>query len=145
MKILVLSDSHQSNISLNFSAYDLVIHCGDYGRSYPLLLQKNVKFVKGNCDLLGNEHQVFDYFNKKIFITHGHKENIKFYYYKLYMQAMEYSANICFFGHTHQQEYFVENNIMFINPGSFPNNYVEIDEEKIIFYGKVNKVIKYRW
>lgn len=147
MKILVLSDSHSKTLkAIPFDQFDAVIHCGDYGTEKETLLKKGVHFVCGNCDLFGPKYTLLELFGKKIWITHGDIENVKFQYERLIYRAQEYKVDVCFFGHTHQQTYFIEDDILFINPGSYPSSYVIINENSILFYhnSKVQKLM-YRW
>lgn len=148
MKILVLSDSHSTNLdSISFEQYDAVIHCGDYGHEKHTLLEHGVHFVCGNCDLFGPKSSIIELFGKKIWITHGDYENVKFTYDRLIYKAMEYQVDICFFGHTHQQICIEEDQILFINPGSYPSSYVIINDNEILFYHQHNVIHKmaYRW
>lgn len=147
MRILVLSDSHFASLeNIAFEKYDAVIHCGDYGDNFLTLKKHHVYFVKGNCDFYGEEFLLLDLFGKKVFVTHGHKENVKYKMDTLLYKSLENEVKLTFFGHTHDQTYYFEEGILFLNPGSFPNAYVEITEDTLIFYkdGTVNKIF-YRW
>lgn len=147
MKILVLSDSHQTDLNpFSFEDYDAIIHCGDYGKEKNWLLNHHVHFVCGNCDLFGPKHSLLTLYGKKIWITHGDLENVKFQFDRLVYQALAYQVDVCFFGHTHQQICFEEKHILFINPGSYPASYVVIEDNEILFYQnhKVQKQL-YRW
>lgn len=146
MKILVLSDSHNHFLEVNFSSYDFVIHCGDYGPSKKELIQNQVFFVRGNCDSFGPEILLKTLFSRKIMITHGSNENVKYTMNHLYFKALENHCSVCIFGHTHQQVCFEQEGILFINPGSYPDSYIEILDEKIILHqdSKI-KIIHYRW
>lgn len=147
MKILVLSDSHSYSLnSIDTRKYDAIIHCGDYGKSLTFLKNTKAYYVKGNCDFEGEKDLSCFLFGKKIYITHGHYENVKYGVERLIYRALEQEAEICFFGHTHQQTLFFEENILFLNPGSFPTNYAVITDDKIeLFTGKTKKEISYRW
>ncbi|MDE6408235.1 MAG: YfcE family phosphodiesterase [Anaeroplasmataceae bacterium] len=147
MKILVLSDSHHSSIdNLDFYEYDAVIHCGDYGNSLSTLTKNNVFFVKGNCDAYGEDALFLRIFGKKIFVTHGHMENVKYGLDRLIYKSLENKVQITLFGHTHQQVCFVEEDILFLNPGSYPNGYIEITEDEIkLFCNREVKSVLYRW
>lgn len=147
MKILVLSDSHSSNICLDKKQkYDAIIHCGDYGLSYKVLKNNKIYFVKGNCDSKGPEEVLTKLFNKRVLVTHGHKENVKYGLQSLLYKAMQEEVDVCFFGHTHQQICFIENDILFINPGSYPDSYVVMDDEQITLFNKFSiKKISYKW
>ena len=131
---------------IKFRDYDYIIHCGDCGNSRKFLLENNAYFVDGNCDMGDFKHLVKEIFGKKVFITHGDLENVKFGYNNLLYKALEVEANIVFFGHTHNPSYFMEEQILFLNPGSYPDSYIEIIDRDIYFYvnGKCNK-LKYKW
>ena len=147
MKILVLSDSHHFSLAnIDFGKYDAVIHCGDYGDSEEILLKQYALYVRGNCDSSGLQQRIENLFGRKIFITHGYQENVKYGLDRLIYKAMEKEVEVCFFGHTHHLICFIEENILFLNPGSFPNSYAEITEEEISLYeAGIIKVLKYRW
>ena len=69
MRILILSDNHSRTIDFETAEFDVVIHCGDYGRCFNILDEDNILFVKGNCDIHGDE-EIYDIIdNKNIFIT----------------------------------------------------------------------------
>lgn len=147
MKILVLSDNHFISLdNIDFSSYDAIIHCGDCGNSKKILLQNNAYAVDGNCDYGNKKHIVEEIFTRKVFITHGDLENVKFGFNKLLYRALEFEADIVFFGHTHNPTYFMEENILFLNPGSYPDSYIEIIDRDIYFIvnNKCNK-LKYKW
>lgn len=147
MKILVLSDSHHTLLDpLDFKKYDAVIHCGDYGNSLFHLKQNQVFFVRGNCDFYGEDYLFFELYGKKIFVTHGHRENVKYALDRLIYKSLEMGANLTLFGHTHEQVCFQEEGILFLNPGSFPTGYIEITDEEIHLYQNDKiKNIQYRW
>ncbi len=148
MKILVLSDSHRRKLDLNINDYDLIIHCGDYGESYKYLINNNIFFVKGNCDLLGDKEKIITFNNKRILITHGDLYNVKYNLLAITYKALSSDCNICFYGHTHIQNYFFSDSILYLNPGSYQNNeYVIINNDKVSFYSN-NKILKsfyYNW
>lgn len=147
MKILVLSDNHFTDLSkIKKEDYDLIIHAGDYGIFRRQLENLGAKYVKGNCDFSGDKHLLFYFKNKKIFVTHGDLESVKTNDLKLFYQALEYKANICIFGHTHKQTVFEKENILFINPGNYPNNYVVITESGIELHKKDEiEIIERKW
>ncbi len=146
MRLLVISDSHHTPLDLDVSNYDAIFHCGDYGASESYLLKNNINFVKGNCDSKGDSSLLLYQFGKRIFVTHGHIENVKYGLDRLVYKALEKKADFCFFGHTHQVTCFQEENVFFINPGAYPESYVEITEDKILIYKKKTvHPISYRW
>lgn len=147
MKILLISDSHQASLThLPFEKYDAILHCGDYGKSLPILKEHHVYYVQGNCDFQGEDALHLSLFGKEIYMTHGHHEQVKFDLNRLIYKAMEEKVSVCMFGHTHQLLCFKEENILFLNPGSYPNSYIEITEDTIILHqNKTEKRIHYRW
>lgn len=148
MKILVLSDSHRKKLDLNINDYDLIIHCGDYGESYDYLINNNISFVRGNCDLLGDKEKIISFKSKRILITHGDLYNVKYNLLSITYKALSCECNICFYGHTHIQNYFFSDSILYLNPGSFQNDeYVIINDNEILFYSnnKIIKSINYDW
>ncbi len=148
MKILILSDNHMRTIDIDLNRYDYVIHCGDYGNSYTVLKESNALFVRGNCDFEGPKQIITDINNKNVLITHGDLYNVKYQYNSLIYKAIEAKVNIVFFGHTHRADMFIEDNIVFINPGTYQcGDYVEIDDNNIYFYRDDNffKKYDYRW
>ncbi len=142
MKLLLISDSHSYDLSdISFQKYDFVFHAGDYGRSIASLEQNKIVYVRGNCDLIGEKYKVIECFGKKILLTHGNIENVKYGFESLIYKAMELEVDYCFFGHTHTQTYFEEENIRFINPGAFPS-YVLITEDAVHLYHNGRKETK---
>ena len=118
MKILVLSDNHFNSLNdIDFKSYDWVIHWGECGNQRKTLLENKVLRVDGNCDVGNDKHLVRDIFSKKVFITHGDLENVKFGFNNLLYKALELNVNVVFFGHTHNPTYFYESGILFMNPG----------------------------
>ncbi|MDE7162051.1 MAG: metallophosphoesterase [Anaeroplasmataceae bacterium] len=146
MKILVLSDTHSNEIRLDLKKYDFVIHCGDYGKSIDPHTQRDILFVKGNCDIYGPDLLELSIASKKVFVTHGYMENVKYGFDRLIYKALEKNCQICMFGHTHMQVCFLEEGILFLNPGSYPEGYIEIFDEEIVLHQKNTiKKISYRW
>ena len=123
-KVLIVSDSHKHNEILNkiFNAHsdiDTCIHCGDLQDNVNALEIKTLHIVRGNND--------FDYFpqelfieleNYKLYITHGHMQDIEVSDLKISQVASEKQANIVLYGHTHNPKFYQKDNMHFINPGS---------------------------
>ena len=150
MKILVLSDSHYRFIDdIDFSKYDYVFHCGDYGKSIQVLESKNnIYYVAGNCDWANNKEVLVEIDNKKIYMTHGDLYHVKEHLNSLVYKALENNSNICLFGHTHEQQVFQRDNIIFINPGAYVDGfYAVILDDGIYFYyyDKLRKKFDYKW
>lgn len=152
MKVLVLSDSHSTIFDSQIEeikkhgSYDILIHCGDKYKDAQKFADKlninTIYQVPGNCD-----YDVYDkelvitkvIENKKVLITHGHIHNVKENLQKLIRYAKEKNANVVLYGHTHQSQNEIIDNILFFNPGStiFPKDgrasfgILEISEDKI--------------
>ncbi len=127
MKIVVVSDSH-GNLSnflelLKLIDYDLVIHLGDLTDDARLIkagINKDLIYVRGNCDsydLETKEEEVLEVAGKKIFISHGHKYNVKENLNRIYYRGQELGADLVLFGHTHIP-YIRRGHPSLFNPGS---------------------------
>lgn len=126
MKLLIVSDSHglveqlQSIIKRHKDEVQKIIHCGDSELDVNEDVLKNVMIVKGNCDWHNQfpNEELIQIGNEKLYITHGHLYNVKMSYVPLSYRAEEVGATIVCFGHSHVATAFMENNIIYINPGS---------------------------
>jgi putative phosphoesterase len=148
MKILILSDSHSKSLDLDFSKFDHVIHCGDFGRSRMDLEEDNITYVSGNCDIYGDDDAKIELFGRKVFVTHGHWYSVKMTMSNLISKAKALDVEYVFYGHTHIQAYNHDSNIIFINPGTYADNeYCIITEDEINFYKNksIVKTIENRW
>ena len=132
MKILVLSDSH-STLSFMRRCIDAVrpdamIHLGDHfddGRAmaeeYPHI---PIYQVPGNCDRyrcsgLEPEIIVRRIFGVDLYLTHGHRHNVKAYNGLILRDARAAGASAALYGHTHVAECFQEEDGLWVlNPGS---------------------------
>lgn len=130
MKILVLSDSHRvmrnvyTVIEMLKDKIDAVIHLGDVlidaekiKEYYPNLKLFN---VAGNCDFgtLEQSQKILEAGGKRIFITHGHRYNVKGSLSSLAYAALQDNADICLYGHTHFPLITKIDNLIIMNPGS---------------------------
>ena len=130
MKFLVFSDTHNylnnvKNVINNFiNDINAIIHLGDHDKDAKLLseIYSNIDFyyIKGNNDynLTTPESMIININNKKIIITHGHKQNVYWGYDSIYYWAQENLADAVFFGHTHKPFNSKLDNIYLFNPGS---------------------------
>lgn len=128
MKIGLISDTHGDVFSgekaINtMGNVDLLLHAGDTYLDAKLLHQMtgvDVVAVKGNTDFdcEAESETIVTIEDKSIFLTHGHKYNVKYGIDKLYYRALETNCDIVVFGHSHIPVYVEENGIVFINPGS---------------------------
>jgi len=124
----VISDTHRYKWVIEeavkkLAGCDLLIHLGDNVQDV-LEIEKYFKGriinVKGNCDLstaLPSERtEIID--NKKYFITHGHRYEVKHTLSRLKEKAVEVGADVVLYGHTHIAGIAFEDGIWLINPGS---------------------------
>lgn len=138
MRIGLLSDSH-SILDPAFRAIeamgeiDLLIHCGDHYRDASKIAARinvPVHAVVGNCDsrMDGPAEKLLNLEGVLIYITHGHRYNVKISLLNLYYRALELKADVVVFGHTHVEGYRYgytrapycpsSEGILIINPGS---------------------------
>lgn len=132
MKILVLSDSH-SALSFMFRCAekvrpDAIVHLGDYFDDGETLAEEYPRIpfyqVPGNCDryrapIGAREILIPHIFGVKLYMTHGHRHNVKFYTGSLIHDARAAGAAAVLYGHTHQAEcYQEEDGLWVLNPGS---------------------------
>ncbi len=132
MKILVMSDSH-SGISfmrrcIKCIRPDALVHLGDHYDDAIAIAQENphlrMHCVPGNCDryrLLRPEPEVLCYsvFGVKLFMTHGHRHNVKMGLYSLLKDARVSGAQAALYGHTHIADCHEEDDGLWVlNPGS---------------------------
>lgn len=128
MQIVIVSDTHgmyQPIIEkLNtLKRIDLLIHLGDYvqdGERIAEELGVESIIVRGNGDPGSNykDEEILTIEDTRIFITHGHKYDIKYNLNRLYYRGLELEADIVLFGHTHIPLIQEEGDILLFNPGS---------------------------
>ena len=128
MRIGVISDTHRNascieQLAGKIKALDVLIHLGDNVDDISIIekyYKGRIINVKGNCDFSTStpNDRVEDICGKKIFLTHGHKYNVKEGLFKLRYKALETGADIVLYGHTHIGKIDFEEGIWYINPGS---------------------------
>lgn len=128
MKIFVISDTHGKTSKVQevwekLTNVDLVIHLGDYEKDAKRLekiFETEVISVKGNMDgsYSKEDYKILETEYGKIFLTHGHMENVKTSPLNLVYRAQELGCKAALFGHTHQAAYEEINGIYLVNPGS---------------------------
>lgn len=178
MKIGIISDTHGNveiweNIKNSiFKDVDIILHSGDIlnpGPKNPISIGYNpsklaqslneskipILIAKGNCDSevdqsllnipIEASYILYERNNLKIFVTHGHNFDEE----KKLKLAKQYKINVFIYGHTHRNEIFEKEGIVFLNPGSptipFDNTHsVGIIEENRIYIVEIiqNKIIK---
>jgi len=129
MKILVVSDTH-GNVNLvlqnivNMEKSDMLFHLGDYvddAEKISKLFGIPTITVRGNGDMQRKDYkyeELVEIQGKKIFLTHGHKYNVKQGLNNLYYRALELNADIVLFGHTHVPMVEEIDGLIIMNPGS---------------------------
>lgn len=132
MKILVLSDSHSM---LSFMRRcieavkpDALIHLGDYFDDGQAMAEEYPRIpfyqVPGNCDRYRcppgqPEILITRVLGLKLFLTHGHRHNVKLYTDKLIADARNQRVDAVLYGHTHEPDCRREPDGMWVlNPGS---------------------------
>lgn len=144
MKILVFSDSHGNpkgmidtvRLHLNTGGVDHIFFLGDGLRDFLSVLEEfpsiPANYVAGNCDFgiqLPSEmrgkiyEDLIEVGNKKFFITHGHRYDVKTTYQRAVDHAIDEGADVLLFGHTHCCEDATldgsfDGHVRIINPGS---------------------------
>ena len=110
MRIAVFSDSHGVKepilAAIEEQKPDMVLHLGDYVRDaetiaahFPSL---DLRYVRG----------------VRIFMTHGHRYNVKLGYESLANAAHFSGAHLALFGHTHEADFLRMGDVTLFNPGS---------------------------
>lgn len=132
MIILVLSDSHSA---LSFMRGcieavkpDAMIHLGDYYDDAEVIAEeyKSIPMyrVPGNCDryrcVPGQpEILIRPVFGVELYMTHGHRHNVKLHLGQLLRDARASGAAAALYGHTHVADcHQEEDGLWVLNPGS---------------------------
>ncbi len=132
MKILVLSDSHAGRSFMRLSIQevkpDAVIHLGDYYADGEVMAEENsgIPFyqVPGNCDrnrgfIPDAETRVEKICGVKLYLTHGHRHNVKYSTLSLLRDARAAGAQAVLYGHTHEPDCRQEaDGLWVLNPGT---------------------------
>jgi putative phosphoesterase len=129
MKVCVMSDSHGNRDAvagiLKRERPDVAIHAGDFAIDLLELSREQAPInraiaVSGNCDLPGaaDWDQLIAVGSFRLFLTHGHRYQVKQGYLNLVLKGQEVGADLVVFGHTHTSALFIEAGKLFLNPGS---------------------------
>lgn len=148
MRILLISDSHSVLVNEDFTKYDLVLHCGDYGISKSVLDNNHVKYVIGNCDDYGEYEYIFTFNGRKIFMAHGHQYGVKMGYDRIKYRALENGCSILVFGHTHIPIWQPEDDLLTMNPGAYMDGFkIEITDDYIYYIldQRIYKKFEFKW
>lgn len=132
MKILVLSDSHSARSFMRLCVEavkpDAVIHLGDYYADGEVLAEEYphipVWQVPGNCDANRGwcrdpEIRVERVCGVELFMTHGHRHQVKTGLYALLRDARRWNVQAVLYGHTHAADcHQEEDGLWVLNPGT---------------------------
>lgn len=127
--IAVFSDSHgrTSHMLEAVRTYspDVLIHLGDYARDARELAETfpdiPLYAVRGNCDPPSDtmpETLQTELEGHRLFMTHGHRYNVKLGLDPLLNCAHFSGAGLVLFGHTHRAVLAETGNMYVLNPGS---------------------------
>ncbi|MBI3412615.1 MAG: YfcE family phosphodiesterase [Candidatus Aenigmarchaeota archaeon] len=131
MKIGIFGDSHvpdrakeiPEEIKKELYSCDVIVCTGDLtGEEVIDFVKKSGKphkIVRGNMDHLDlPKMESVDIEGKRIVITHSYQVMPRGDKEQLFQIAKRYDADVLLYGHTHQQDVWQEEGIMFVNPGS---------------------------
>lgn len=154
MKIGVISDTHRyvwviENAIKKIGDVDVLVHLGDNVQDVKEIkkyYKGKIINVKGNCDFAVDvpSEKIEVIGDKRVFITHGHRYDVKYDLSRIRYKALEIKADIVLFGHTHVSQIAYEDGIWFVNPGSPAVPRDELYSVAIIEIkdGKINPGIK---
>lgn len=130
-----MSDSHGNKFNVADAVKaqkeaDAVIFLGDgeddINDTDLAFRNKKLLRVQGNCDFSSllpyEETVVFD--NVKIFITHGHMQEVKLGMEKLEAIAKNRGVQIALYGHTHNPRVDYIDGIYYMNPGTIGGRFL---------------------
>lgn len=128
MLVAVVSDTHriQSYIDKALEVIkdaDVLIHLGDNADDVSIFKENfkgDIFAVVGNCDYTNEypEERIVKIEDKRIFLTHGHRYNVKMGLNSLYYKSKELDVDVALYGHTHQELIIKEDRLIIMNPGS---------------------------
>ncbi len=128
MRILIFSDTHGRTDGMDralsaISGVDAVLHAGDVSRDIGYLqdvYELPIYGVRGNNDFIDEFPllQTVELGGHRILLTHGHTLRVKQSYDRLIEEAVQQSADIAVFGHTHVSFCGYERGVLLLNPGT---------------------------
>ena len=128
MRILVLSDSHGFRGKLeqvlmkveSTGPLDAVVHLGDgYRDMRPYEEHLPPLYVTpGNCDGDRGTALYPELGGVRVFMTHGHHQQVKSGLHRLLAAAMDAQCAVALFGHTHKPYCQEHLGLWLVNPGS---------------------------
>lgn len=127
MLVGIVSDTHRdkeaiTKITRVLKDCDLIIHAGDNfvdGIELHKAMKKPVFGVVGNCDFEAREEELeLEIESFKFYITHGHLYKVKNTTEFLEKKAQQLGAKVVIYGHSHEANILLKDEILYINPGS---------------------------
>lgn len=124
MQIMILSDSHSMKKNdlikiISRHPADCYIHCGDVFMPYTDIEIGHFYIVKGNNDRPPiPENLTLEIDGLNFFIVHGHLYHVDAGIQGLASYAKEHHIDVVCFGHTHRPTCQIQDDIIYINPGS---------------------------
>ena len=128
MKAVIVSDSHGrfggiQKIIEREAPFDVFLHAGDIQGGIGHIEEWAgcpVYAVKGNCDWSGDFPQevMVPFGSHRIFLTHGHRHNVKLEKETLARTAMNLGADVAVHGHTHIPAADERYGVIVLCPGS---------------------------
>ncbi|WP_430883804.1 metallophosphoesterase [Fusibacter sp. JL216-2] len=128
MRIGVMSDTH-GELELAREAIrqmgkvDLILHAGDTYQDLEKLSEDTKIEMIGVRGNIGSSDQgpaelVLELGDYRIFLVHGHHYDVKHSLMRLFYRAKELEIDVVVYGHTHVALSAIENDVLFLNPGS---------------------------
>ena len=125
MKLVVMSDSHGDTETIEAilereTDADAFFHCGDSEMASNDPILDDVHIVQGNCDWGGafQESATVEVQDQTILMVHGHQHAVKKSLMQLKYTAHEIGADVVLFGHSHLYGAELQDDVLFVNPGS---------------------------
>ncbi|MFU8792504.1 MAG: metallophosphoesterase family protein [Acholeplasmataceae bacterium] len=144
MTILITSDVHGRSDLLKaviekHKNIELHINAGDMCLNQHIIDKYQVITVSGNNDYPKTQpnERVIELNHMRIYMTHGHIEHVKLGLERLKKKATDHKVHLCIFGHTHKRYLNVDDNIVFVNPGSLGDgskSYAIYEDGKVSFH-----------
>ena len=128
MRVLVVSDSHGSNVNLNRALdeageIDHLLHLGDLEGSEHFIeafVSCPYTLISGNNDYFSDidREQELTLMGHRIFMTHGNRYGVYYNAEGVKEEGLRRGADIILFGHTHCPYIEQEEGLLVMNPGS---------------------------
>lgn len=128
MRILVLSDSHGAVDNMvrcaELAEPDYILHLGDCVRDAELLRRQlphiPMDNVPGNCDWGDPDppERLIELSGHRILMMHGHTRRVKYGDMAARYAALESSAEVLLYGHTHTPLVDFDGTLHVLNPGT---------------------------